>query len=1051
MKYYFCAIISLFTHSIAISQIHTDAQFDVYSTEYVHIKKGLSQNTIQAMAEDNHGFLWLGTWDGLNRFDGYEFKVYKAASEENTNALSNESINCLYVDSHGQLWIGTEMGLNLLNPSNTIFRSFLQDTLTKMNSGENTILSITEASDGSMWIGTNNGLYVFHQSTEEFSFISFPSQVLLKKNPIINTLYTSKKSNSIWVGTNMGLYRFHSKTKRYKHYPLHTNKSNSSKNITVLKEDKQGVLWIGTDSELFAMRVSNETITNNGVFHHEKIKAYITDIYEDNTGNIWLALYGQGIIIYSHKEQKFLNFGNQKKTNAGISSSDVLSIIQTRNGSMWIGTWRGLNKFTPGQFRFIHISEDQSTPSLNSAMVWSFLEVDENTIWIGTDRGINVFDRQLNRISHITKESNHPIGLKSNRIRSMIHDSSGNYWIGTIDQGLICYHPQTQKSVFYGKNTADKTKEIVSNSVWHIIEDKTDSSIWVASNMGLSRIMPDGSIIIYEHDPANIHSLNTNQVYSIFQDSRGQLWFSTFSGVNLFHREKNQFFVFGQGLAPEQQLATQRILCVYEDSGENIWFGTMGEGAIVFNPISGEMFSLTNKDGLANNTVYDFIEDDNGFMWITTNEGISKVNLESFHIWNFDARDGVQSNEFNQGAALKLSTGEILLGGMNGFNLFNPAIVQENTYNPHIFITKFSVLNNEISDFLPNNDSIFLSWRENFFSFEFSSLDYTNPKKIKYSYKLAGFDNEWTHVSSDKRFADYTNVPPGRYKFHVKATNSDGLWSENELIIHIKIKAPFWKTLWFKIVSAIILTFLIWFIVYSQIRKIRKKQELEKKIFQFEKNVFELQQKVLHLQMNPHFLFNSLNSIQSFILKHEAEPAINYLGKFSKLMRLILHTSQSANVVLTDEIQLLKYYLEIESLRFNHIFKFNIHLDPNIDEEFIAIPSHMVQPLVENSIKHGLILKNGDGQVNITFKQFETHMEIIVDDNGIGRKMSAEIQHKKSIQRSNQGIAITRERLKIVNKQQQKSIFGLHYIDKLNPDNSPQGTTAILKTPYIEV
>lgn len=285
----------------------------------------------------------------------------------------------------------------------------------------------------------------------------------------------------------------------------------------------------------------------------------------------------------------------------------------------------------------------------------------------------------------------------------------------------------------------------------------------------------------------------------------------------------------------------------------------------------------------------------------------------------------------------------------------------------------------------------------------------------------------------------------------VKATNSDGVWQDEPIAIRIIIKAPFWKTLAFKIIFALVLTILILYTINSQVRKIRKKQEVERRIFEFEKNVFELEQKVLHLQMNPHFLFNSLNSIQSFIMKNDTDNAVNFMSKFSNLMRLILSTSKSSYIVLQDEIKLLRYYLDIESLRFDNKFEYEITVDSEIDEDFISIPSHMIQPLAENSIKHGLIHKEGKGKIDIRFSQKENHIQVIVEDNGVGRERAEEIIIRKKLQKSAQGILITKERLQVFNRQQKTNLFEILIVDLYNNNGQPDGTKVILNIPFIEI
>jgi len=1000
------------------------------------------------MIEDRNGFIWIGTWDGLNRFDGYDFVIYKSGAKTGKTNIGNSTINALFQDTEGLIWVGTDEGLNVFHPEKIEFSGYFQGQDINFTIGENRIFSLSEGKIGEIWVGTANGLYVFKKDIKEFKFIPFPSDKITKRQQPIRSLNHSASSDLMWVGTSIGLFSFNSSNYEYT-YHSSENLKLPRLNINTLFEDSKQMLWIGSEKGLYIYDFTRDKVQFFNMINSGLESDNILSVMEDVSGNIWIGTLGGGVSVYSRESNSIIPFGNNEQLNGGLSNNYIYSLLQSANGTIWIGTWRGLNKFTPGQFRFTHILHGQGKNLLNSNMVWSFLEFSSDIVWIGTENGINILNKQNGSISNITTKSGHALKPPSNKIRAMFRDSDKKLWIGTLDAGLVCFDPMSNSNKYFFADNNTDNQSLAGNSVWSIVEDNDDKSIWVATDGGVSRIFKDGKSVHYRHEPENPHSISQDEVYWILKDKANNIWLTSFSGVDIYNRDKDNFNKFEDG--NHAKLSTNRILSAFEDSRGNIWFATMGEGVSKFDPISGKMIVLTETVGLANNTVYNIIEDTKGFIWVTTNQGISRITPDNLNIWNFDIRDGVQGHEFNLGAAAILSSGEILFGGMNGCNIFHPDQLRENKYKPKVYITSYSVLNKKQKDFLKNYEKLELNWWENYFSFEFAALDFVNPKKINYAYILDGFDKEWNFVASDKRYADYTNIPPGDYVFKVKATNSDGLWSPNETEIYIKVHAPFWKTLWFKIVFAFILTFLIWYIVNSQIRKIKKRQEIERRMLDFEKHVFEMEQKILHLQMNPHFLFNALNSIQSFILNNETDNAVNYLSKFSNLMRLILQTSRSANVVLSDEIKLLRFYLEIESLRFNHIFSFNIIVDSEIDEEFTAIPSHMVQPLVENSIKHGLIHKEGNGVVTVTFSQHDEYIEVIVEDNGIGRKKAMEIQSRNKLNISNQGISISKERLNLFNKQRNSGIFELNYFDITSDDGSVTGTRAILKVPFIDV
>ena len=382
-------------------------------------------------------------------------------------------------------------------------------------------------------------------------------------------------------------------------------------------------------------------------------------------------------------------------------------------------------------------------------------------------------------------------------------------------------------------------------------------------------------------------------------------------------------------------------------------------------------------------------------------------------------------------------------GGMDGFNAFYPSLIEKNMQIPVIIISSFRVQNNLISDEIKDGDIINLSHNNNFFSIEFAALDYSNPKKNSYQYKLSKINKNWVTTNASKAIAQYTNVQPGTYTFIVKGSNNDGVWNEKGTKITIIIHPPWYNTILFRLVLLIFIIVGLWLIITRRIKNIRKKHNIEKQLI-------ELERQSLRLQMNPHFIFNSLNSIQSFVVEKNTDKAIHYLAKFSKLMRLILSNSSEAFISLQDEILTLKNYMDIEKLRFDDKFDYEIHIDPQIDSEFIAIPPMLIQPYIENAILHGILHKKTKGKIFIQIKTLDNNIYVSIEDNGVGREIARKKKEESGVQHKSKGMLITKKRLEIISEQY-SSQLSVKISDLKDSENNASGTRVELTTIFIEV
>ncbi len=611
------------------------------------------------------------------------------------------------------------------------------------------------------------------------------------------------------------------------------------------------------------------------------------------------------------------------------------------------------------------------------------------------------------------------------------------------------YDPKTNKITRYLKGIPYENS-LKSEFIYDVCEDN-NGNLWIATGWGLSKLnLKENKFTNYVHSDVNKNSLCHNLVYSIYFDKAGYLWACTYDGLNKIDIENEKFTVFRNDPDDINSLSDNSIFTIYEDDKGIYWIGTFNGGLNQYNPKTGEMRAYTEKDGLANNMVYAILEDGHNHLWLSTNNGLSRFDKKSHSFVNFDVNDGLQSHEFNFGAAFKTKKGELFFGGMNGFNSFIPEEVIHNDYIPPIVISSFKILNEIQKREILDGDTINLDHDQNFFSFEFSALDFRNPFKNKYAYKLENYDKYWNYTNADKRFAEYTKVVPGTYRLIIKGTNNDGLWNEKGISLTIIIRPAWWNTWIFRICFGLFALSIIWIIIFRKFRQVKLKNRMEKKMLSIEKHFFELEQKALQLQMNPHFIFNSLNSIQSFILNNNVDKAVMYLSKFSQLMRMILANSREQEISIQDELKSLTYYLELEKLRFDNKFDYIVSVDKEIDAEFVAIPPMIVQPYVENAILHGINHRKDKGKIAIIFALCGSNIVCTIEDNGVGREKATEIESASGLTHKPRGMIIIKERIELINKQSsEKILVTIH--DLKNSDGSAAGTKVEILLPIKDI
>ncbi|MFC1476383.1 two-component regulator propeller domain-containing protein [Fibrobacterota bacterium] len=722
-------------------------------------------------------------------------------------------------------WVGTEKGLNRFDLGKDQFTRYLHDPDDTSSISHNRINSICEDDNGTVWVGTGKGLNRFDQQKQKFfRYYTHSDNPKNLSNNDVRSVYMGK-SGIFWIGTyGGGLNRFDHEKKEficYKNVPDDPG-SLSNDNVLSIYEDKSGIVWIGTDGGLnrFDPKKNQFICYKNAPDDPNSISDnQVNVIHEDKTGVLWVGTGSGGLNIFDRDNERFVCYKNSPDNPYSLSHNRVISIYEGNSGGLWFGTrGGGVNVFNRESQKFIHYKIDSNNPnSLNDNMIWAIHEDRYGIFWIGTDvGGLNKFDRKRNTFKHYTHNPDDPKSVSSNRIPQIYEDKSGNMWIGTFG-GLNTFNRETGQFTHY-KFDPDNPYSLSDNKVICILEDQSEI-LWIGTKGGgLNKFNRNTEQFIhYTFDPDDPHSLSNNRIHKMCKDRSGVILVGTFGGgLNKFDREKETFKRYQSDTDNPNSLSDNFISSLHVDHSGIVWIGTAYGGLNKLNPREDNFTSFTVKNGLPDNTIYSILEDDNGNLWMGTNRGIAKFNPNTKEFKNFDEKNGLQSNEFNADVAYKSTNGEMFFGGVNGFNSFFPDSIRVNPFIPPVVITDFKIFNKPVpvgktadnrvilEKPITETREIQLSYKDNFFSFEFSALHYVAPDKNQYAYFMEGLEGGWNYAGN-RRYVTYTNLPPGEYVFRVKGSNNDGVWNEEGASLKIKIIPPFWRTWWFYSLCAVII------------------------------------------------------------------------------------------------------------------------------------------------------------------------------------------------------------------------------------------------------
>lgn len=818
-----------------------EAQTESIRFERLTVEDGLSQNAVLTIVQDDQGFLWFGTEDGLNKYDGYTFTVYKNDADDPATLVDNY-ISSLLVDQEGVLWVGTRSGLDRYEREGGTFIHIQGEAIDSFSYRGKWVTSLLEDDDGGIWVGTyEGGLSRMDPQTKTFSYYEHDEDDSnsLSGNAV-SVIYEDSKGR-VWVGTQNGLDRYEGSEQGFTHFMNIPDDSSSlsDNSVTAIVEDDRGYLWVGTGEgginrfdpeteKFYQFRIGSnrpDSVSNR------RVRA----IHQDRKGDLWIGT--QNGLDLADAEQlegplpllRFRHYRNDPFNPDSISSSAVWSIFEDRSGVMWFGTWGGgLSKYNRSteRFRLYQYSPSQAD-GLSDSIVWSILEDSDGILWVGTfNGGLNRIDRAAGSTKVYRHSEAVPNSLLSDDVRALLQDAKGRLWVGSA--GGLDRMSSDQLGFTHFRHDPEDPSTLSGDRVNVLLQSRS-GHIWVGTRYdGLNRLDPEsGEIERFQHDPDDPSSLGEDRVWALYEDRGGSLWVGTLGGVSVLEPGGDEFTHFRHDPEDPGSLSSDSIFAFYEDKDGVMWIGTWGGGLEKFDSASGVFQHYTEADGLPNNTIYGIEMDGEGRLWMSTNRGLSRFYPQTEFFENFDVSDGLQDYEFNVGAHFKSMTGEMFFGGVRGFNAFFPSQIRKNEIVPPVVITTFYIFNQPIRHDLLPGETIELSHRENFIAFEFASLDFNAPTENQYAYRLDGLEEDWIYAGS-RRYVSYTNLEGGDYTFRVKGSNSDGVWNEEGTSLRVTVIPPIWDRDWFRLV----VFFLVLGMVYTghrlRVRAVEaRSQELE--------------------------------------------------------------------------------------------------------------------------------------------------------------------------------------------------------------------------------
>jgi len=817
------------------------AQHRQISFQRLTSEDGLSQNTANAIVQDKQGFIWIGTEDGLNRFNGYEIEVFRN-DPENPNTLINNTVESLLVDSEGMLWVGTNGGLTCMDPASGAMTHFRHDEADADSLSGNKVWVIFQDSKKRIWVGTDQGgLNLMKPDRSGFLKASPDAGALTRDGHAHIRDILEDEDGILWVATGSGLFRLDPATLQMQFMSLGEDESQLDDPAAImdLTWGDGGHLWLSTNGRgLIRYHPESKSILE---IHHREgdplslSENHLRQTLIDPEGQLWIATRSSGICLYDRDKSLFERFSHTIYQPGSIGNNRIQALMVDRGGVLWIGTngggvhWLDLNNL---EFKhYLYLVQDDAERTKSRTFTKAIFEDRFGVLWVGTLGGLLEFDRAQNRMTTYNHDPADPTSISHEEVWAVFEDSANRLWVGTNGGGLNLFDRRRRQFKAYRSDPDDPTT-LGSDRIRTLNEDR-EGRFWVGTLDGGLNLFDreTGEVKRFLHDPQDPESISNDRVRAFYQDPDGAVWIGTLKGgLNRLDPATGKFKRYLHDKDKADFLSDPGVLTICPDDEGYLWLGTYGGGLNRFDPSTETFRIYRNEHGLPNEVIYGILRNGD-HLWLSTNRGLSRFNTYTEEFRNFDIDDGLQGNEFNTGAYFKSQSGELFFGGINGFNAFYPDRVVDNLIPPNVVLTAFKKLGGQMQlERQPiDPEGLTLSYKDTVFSIEFAALDFAQPTNNKFRYKMVGFQDQWIPLEN-RRDMTFTNLDAGHYEFHVKAANSDGIWNDEGTSIPITIVPPIWKTTWAYTLYVLAILTGIWWYVRSQRQKLAKERSISERL-----------------------------------------------------------------------------------------------------------------------------------------------------------------------------------------------------------------------------
>ena len=1018
--------------SLLLCRISADPEKQFF--EKISLEEGLSQSVVLDLAQDAEGFLWIGTEEGLDKYDGYTFQEYRH-DEHNSNSLSDDYIRAIIPDiNDNSLWIATNGGgLNHLDLKSQKFTRFKNNKDNLNSIVSNDISTLARDSSGNIWIGTySEGLDKLDPRKKEFTHVIYESLVVnnIVSQKITQLLYDEGR-NVLWIGTYDGLFSLDLETGTFTNLNDKLFKKNTSNNkmIRSFLLDQEGNLWVGTDVNglykiiFHSVESTKQKEIRNFKHHPENYSSIsgnsINSILQTSKGTIWVGVWGGGICRVEENVSTgktiFYTVRHCYDDASSLSSDDIIVLLEDSFGVMWVGTYGdGLNKLTPNAENFLHYSSDfkQKNESPNNR-VFALYQDSRDYLWVGTWGGLNRINKKSGEVETFRHNKNQPNSIGDNRITSVGEDIFGNIWAGTLEQGANRFNRDTGKFTKYIYSASDK-RSISGNRVLTLMP-RSNGNVWMGVyNQG---------VCIYNHQTDDFvpllkdnNELTDENVRSMLEDSRGNIWLGTFNGVNRYSVSEKKLKKICVDEKDNLPILNSGIVDMVEDQESNIWIGTHGGGLskLIYNEETDlyEVKEFHVEDGLPSEYIYTVIPDKWGNLWMSTMDGIVSFNIETNHFQVYGEYEGLRFKEFREGAWYNSKEDRMYMGSLDGFVEFSPSGLNLIYSKSNMVITDFRIMDRTVNSdkkaaILKEANStgeVRLDYNQNSIVIGFVGVNFVAPNSLEYNYLLDGFDKNYKPASEAGRNATYTNLPPGRYSFNVTASVSSNSSITATKTFDIFISPPFWSTWWFRVI-ALLMTGLLVFTIYRwrtlriRIRNVELKREVKQRTRELEEinsakdRFFSV---IAHDLKGPFsYLLNTSELLakegDQLSIEDQKSMAGNINASANNLYNLLENLLDWSKYQMLG-LQVNKKLLNVSDLLSNNLALLGqlacnkkIALKTNIEEEVIVeTDEQILNTVVRNLLTNAIKFTREGGRIDISLNLKNDNVVIGVCDNGIG-------------------------------------------------------------------